>query len=87
MKKLQEKLEKNFASGNKNKPRLSSQNSCEIMETDDEDDFNELKKLALETLVLNKINFAENSAEQRNFPVAVKNLKEIYKVCSTYKAL
>lgn len=43
----------------------------------DESDF---KKRVLDTSVFMKLRFAENCADQKNFPVAVSTLKSIYKV-------
>ncbi|XP_054711224.1 DNA-dependent protein kinase catalytic subunit-like, partial [Uloborus diversus] len=62
------------------KPRFSS--SQDILSSSENDGSTELdfKKLSLETSVLIKLGFAKNCAAQGNFPVAISNLKEIYKV-------
>lgn len=76
LKKFQSKVDKKTEIP---KPRLSYQDSMELCETVDEEFF-EFKNVALTTSALTKIHFAENAAEQKNFPVALKNLKDIYKV-------
>ncbi|GFQ67398.1 DNA-dependent protein kinase catalytic subunit [Trichonephila clavata] len=57
---------------------IDQNDSCKM----DSEDQNELdfKKLLLETSVFVKLKFAENCAGQKNFPVAVSTLKNIYKV-------
>ncbi|GFT40364.1 DNA-dependent protein kinase catalytic subunit [Trichonephila clavipes] len=72
MKKFQEKLKDVMQT------EIDQNDSCKM----DSEDRSELdfKKLLLETSVFVKLKFAENCAGQKNFPVAVSTLKNIYKV-------